>query len=280
MKVLYSPYTLRPRKKANRLSSMAPREGVLLKGVLKDKVLFADYFPHIALGDRSLDEFLPEFKFQNHEYDRKVFDLLLRDENFQRLKAKTFFNHQLWSPSDEIRAKVIKYKIQHNEDLSFLPLLRKGIRVRLDANGLFQRDEFLKYLKEIQDLSLIEYIEDPLSDQNWEGLPLPCAVDFIKGSPSSCVIYKPNCEFLPQNAEKIIYSSYLGGNLGKWHSYCELVQLGDLKETHGIVTDGFYEEEIPFLKGSFEQGFVADTTLGRKVYQECANREWKQLCSM
>ena len=61
MKVLYSLYNLTPKKKANRLSSMAKVQGVLLKGLLKDKVLFADYFPHTALGDRTVEEFLPEF---------------------------------------------------------------------------------------------------------------------------------------------------------------------------------------------------------------------------
>lgn len=280
MKVLYSLYTLTPKKKANRLSSMAKVQGVLLKGLLKDKILFADYFPHTALGDRSVEEFLPEFKFQEVEYDKKVFDLLLKDSEFQNLKAKKIFNHQLWSSSDEIKAPVIKYKIQHKEDLGFLPALRKGFRIRLDANGLFEKNELISYFKEIPDLSLIEYIEDPMKDQNWEGLPAPCAADFIKGSPSSFFIYKPNCEFLPETASDIIFSSYLGGNLGKWHSYCELVLKGDLKKTHGIVTDGFYEEEIPFLTGSYKDGFMADTVLGRKVYQECANREWKQLCSI
>lgn len=280
MKVLYSHYSLTPLKKANRLSSVEPKTGVLLKGVLGDKVLFADYFPHPLLGDRPLEQFLSEFKFQDHNYDRKVFDFLLKDSDLQRLTPKTFFNHQLWSKGDEVKSKVVKVKIQDEEDFSFLPLLEKKIRVRLDANGLFNKESFQKYLKAIPDISSIEYIEDPMKDSEWNGISLPCARDFITGSPYTHIIYKPNCEFYPKEETKIIFSSYLGGNLGRWHSYCELIQKGDLQEVHGIHTEGFYQEEVPLFQGSYETGFIADTQPVKKLYQMVANSNWKQLCLM
>jgi len=266
----------------NRLSSIGKTSGVILKAILKDKILFADYYPHLPLGDRPLDLFLSEFKYQEHIYDQKVFDLLLKDHTFQSLDFKTFLNHELWDGMKFPEALVVKYKLQGPDDQTFLPLLSKGVRVRLDLNGLFTREEYLSFLKKIPDayLPLIEYVEDPLKTTGWENLPLPSARDFISGTPFQFSIYKPNCEFKPNTDLPIIYSSYLGGNLGRWHAYCELINNGDLSLTHGIYTQGFYEEEILFFDGSYRNGFKPNHFLVKSVYHQCAQAQWKILCSM
>lgn len=282
MKVYFSPYTLTPVKRANRLSSLDQKHGVLIKGVLGDKVTFADYFPHLPLGDRSVDQFLQEFKFQNVEYDKKVFDLLLRDHGFQYLEPKKFTNHQLWTGTENLEADVIKYKMLHAMDTSYKIPLEMGLRLRLDGNALFNRRDYENFLISVPEKyhKQIDYIEDPLSEKDWSNLKVPSAMDFIDGSPYQYYIYKPNCEFRPKTDAKIIYSAYLGSNLGSWHTYCEMVETADLNLTHGIIGVGFYKEEKQFLTGSYKNGFIADEGIVKKIYQDTASREWKNLCSM
>lgn len=282
MKVFFSPYTLHPVKRLNRLSSMDPKKGVHLKAVLGDKIMFADYFPHLPLGDRTRDQFLDEFKFQKFEYDQKVFDLLLRDTDLQKFTPKKFFNHQLWTGSEELTGQVVKYKMLHDKDRSFLLPLEKGLRLRLDGNALFQRAEYEQFVKLIPSEfhKKIDYIEDPLVEKNWENLELPSARDFIEGSHFDYYIYKPNCEFKPKFDNKLIFSAYLGSDLGNWHTYCELIEFGDLTLTHGIIGTGFYQEENSFFIGSYKDGFSADLDIVHGIYKDLHQREWKLLCSM
>lgn len=282
MKIFISPYELTPKKRANRLSSLEKRPGVYLKGILKDKHLFADYFPHQALGDRPVEEFLEKFKFQQHEYDKKVFQLLLQDHEFQKPVNKIFSNHQLWSKDEEVLSTTLKYKLMDPDDRGFMPLLEKGKRLRIDGNGIFKRDSFNRFLKDIHEKhrTQIDYFEDPLSEKDWSNLGLSPARDFIDGAPFDYYIYKPNCEARPDTSAKVIYSAYMGGSLGNWHAISELLRDGDLKLTHGLITRGFYEEEVEIVKGSYTQGFTPDEGLVKKLYQDMAAKDWKLLCSM
>lgn len=282
MKVLYSHYTLTPIKRANRLSSLEKKQGVLVKGVLGNKVTFADYYPHIPLGDRPVELFLEEFKFQKVEYDQKVFDLLLKDHEFQNLKPKKVFAHQLWTGTENIESQTVKYKLLYAEDRSFMSLLEKGIRVRLDGNALFTRVEYERFVSEIpQNLhSLIDYLEDPLKEKDWSNLKLKSAQDFIEGSPIDYYIYKPNCEFKPKLDVPLVYSGYLGSSFGFWHTYCDLVQNGDVSVPHGLIARGFYEEEKDFYEGSYLAGFMPKAEVVRSMYQDASNLNWKTLCSI
>lgn len=282
MKIYYSPYILNPLKKANRLSSLDPKDGTYIKGVLNNTILFADYFPHPPLGDFSVDYFLSRFKFQEEEYHRKVFELLLSDKKFQNQKGKIFKNHQLWSGSTEIQSPLVKYKILSHMDRTFLSALQANIRVRLDGNGLFKKHEFLDFCRSIPNEfhHLIEYIEDPLSENDWSNLPVPSAMDYIEGSEFQFYIYKPNAEFKPQTDAQIIYSSYLGADLGRWHAYCELINHGDLSLTHGIHTPYFYQEQEDFFEGDFYTYFQSNEDKVKKMYKKVSETDWKFLCSM
>lgn len=283
MKVFYSVFDLTPIKRANRLSSLDKKSGVYLKAVLGDNTLFAEYFPHLPLGDRTYGQFLDEFKFQNVEYDQKVFDLLLKDAEFQKVKPKKFMNHQLWTGSEEIEASVLKYKMLHPQDRAFLEPLKKGLKLRIDFNALFTRAEYLKFLEGIPPelLKNIEYTEDPLSEKDWSDLTIPSAMDFIEGNPYQYYIYKPNCEFYPKKENiKVVYSSYLGADLGRWHSYAEMVSKDHVHSTQGIVSKDFYQEERFFYDGNYRDGFIANLDSVKKVYQDVAAGEWKSLCSM
>ncbi len=282
MKITYSTYQLTPRKRANRLSDLRPKSGVFIQGTLARKVLFADYFPHEALGDRSCDEFLDSFKFQTHGYDRRVFALLLKDGELQRSPLTLFRNHQLWTPSEAAEAPILKYKLQGPDDFSFLPLLERGLRLRLDANGCFERQSLSSFVRGLpkEALTLVDYIEDPTQDQDWSSLPLPSARDFLHGTPHSYYIFKPNREERPATEAKIVVSSYLGSDLGRWHAYGELLAHGDLADTHGIVTENFYDEELPLFRGNYRDGFTPDAATVRRLYRNLENRNWKVLCSM
>jgi hypothetical protein len=283
MKVSISPYLLTPLKKANRLSTPEQKGGVYLKGELNGKILFADYFPHEALGDRPVEEFLQTFRYQDYEYDQKVFHFLLKDHLFQDGESKLFKNHLLRQEKvGDVDSPVVKYKLHSHDDFGFHSALRTGAILRLDANGLFTRNEFEEFLQQVPKdlLKNIEYIEDPLADLDWKNLGLPVARDFIKGSPFDFLIYKPNASFLKPTDKKVIFSSYLGADLGRWHAASELFTQGDLRLTHGIITEGFYKEELPLFTGSYRDGLQADTSVVKKMYQSLSQRKWTLLCSM
>lgn len=295
MNIYYSIFNLYPKKKHHYQSTTHTQRGVFLKGVLNNKTYFAEYFPHLPLGDREVDIFLDKFKFQEVEYDQKVFHLLLQDVDFQSTiksniihhdEKKHFFNHSLMTQESHLtkvqELKVAKYKIQSPQDFQFITLLESGIRVRLDANGMFHRESFEKFYEKIPKslYQYIDYVEDPTHDQNWDHFPLPVASDFLEGSSYDFLIYKPNCRFKPENNIPAIYSSYLGHHLGKWHCYCELVNSADLSFYHGINPMGFYENEYSLFQGSHLRGFTINLKKVQMMYNELLSLEWKSLCSI
>jgi len=278
MHVFYNIYQLTPLKRANRLSSEKPQVGVHLKIRKRFTNHFADYFPHLPLGDGPVELFLDQFKFQENDYQKKILYFLLNEEGLRSQKIKNFKNHQLWDGASEILSSVVKYKLNDPQDLTFFKAIEKGIRVRLDANGLFKHEDFIDFTQQIPKkyLPFIEYLEDPINNSNWPSSPIPLAEDFIHGSPSSVIIHKPNARFFPVTEKKVIFSSYLGSDLGLWHSYLELIQKGDLGLFHGIVTKGFYQEE----RLRFDSSLGPIESDVRELYNDLENVQWKLLCSI
>jgi hypothetical protein len=282
MDIQYSQYELIPKKRANRLSSLEPKAGVYLRAQVEGIHVFADYFPHAVLGDKPVDFFLQTFKYQDVEYDKKVFHLLRKDHLYRQTPSTPFFNHQLWTGVESLKSPIVKYKILNPDETLFLEILRKGIRMRFDGNACFTRETLAAFMEAIpkEHLSLIDYIEDPLRSTDWANLPLKSARDFITGSPYAYLIHKPNAEFFPKESVPVIFSGYLGSELGFWHSYAELIELGSLKLTHGLIIEDFYEHQRPLFKGDYFRDFVPDMNAVRNMYQELHLREWKHLCSM
>jgi hypothetical protein len=278
MHVFYNIYQLTPLKRANRLSSVKPQIGVHLKIRKRFTNHFADYFPHLSLGDGPVELFLEKFKFQENDYQKKILYFLLNEEELRSQKIKNFKNHQLWDGSSEILSSVVKYKLNDPEDMNFYKAIQKGFRVRLDANGLFNPDNLQHFIKKIphEYLPFIEYLEDPMNEINWPSCSIPFAEDFIHGSPSAVIIHKPNARFFPVTEKKVIFSSYLGSDLGLWHSYLELIQKGDLGLFHGIVTKGFYQEE----RLRFDSSVAPIESDVRELYNDLENTQWKLLCSI
>jgi len=278
MKISYSNYQLTPKRKPNAREGLTRKSGVYLRGELRGQILFADYFPHEELGDESIDEFMENFRFQKTEYEKKVFHLLLKDQSFQSMKPQMFKNHALGKETT-LHAP-IKYKIQGHDDFGFIPYLEKRRTLRLDPNGIFSRMELDFFLKKIDPslLKKVEYIEDPTHDGKWEGLPLKVARDFFQGDSYDIVIHKPNARFHSEKEKKHIYSSYMGGALGNFHAYAELVTEGDLSLFHGIQTFGTYEEDRELFTGTDLLTPHQDNI--RKLYGDLMNRDWKSLGSI
>lgn len=281
MNVYYSTYKLRPLKKANRLSSLGVKDGVFLKIKMRWTDHFADYFPHQELGDLSVDEFLEKFKFQDQDYEKKIFHFLLDEEKLRSQTLRPFRNHDLWSGQVTI-SPVVKYKIHDEKDYSYLPLLDKGTIVRLDANGLFTSASLKHYFSQLPKklLPKIDYLEDPMKSKDWEVPQVPYARDFIEGDPYDVLIHKPNSRFLVKSEKRTIFSSYLGSDLGQWHAYCELLVAGNLNEYHGIVTPGLHECQRQLFKGSYHDTFIPSNDVVTAIYQDLHQREWKLLCSI
>jgi hypothetical protein len=282
MEIQYSSYTLRPKIRANRLSTLAPKSGVFLRTKQKDGYGHADYFPHAELGDSPIEKFLTEFKSQNNEYDRKLVEFIKKDFGYRSTLRRPFFNHQLWTGIETLKSPVIKYKMLKKDSELYLNLLNQGIRIRFDGNALFTRDELISFIQKIpkDKHHLIDYMEDPLLSLDWSNLPIPVAQDFIKGTPYDFCVHKPNSRFYPETQKPVIFSGYLGSDLGFWHAYCELMERGDLSLAHGLVVEDFFEDQKPLFKGEYDSLFVPDEEVVKEIYRNLESREWKILCSI
>lgn len=284
MKVYYKFYELSTLRASNRLTSSTALKGVHLRIDVRRDKSFADFFSHPSLGDLHIEEFLEKFKYQDDEMSKKTFHFLLNDvkTRYQQLQnLKTFKNHSLWhKDSKACDSEVFKYKLIGPDDFGFLSLLRNKKRVRLDANGLFSLKDFQIFSKEIDPdlLAHIEYIEDPTHEPWPKDSPIKLASDFILDPEHSIRIHKPNRSFIESTPKPMVFSSYMGGLLGQWHSYCELMEKGDLNLYHGIHVENFYHHEI-FSKTSHDTYAPLKTRI-KSVYEELVHSQWKTLCSI
>jgi hypothetical protein len=278
MKIFVHRFQLTPKIELNRLSSTSIREGVFLKSETEKGVGYCEYFPHPELGDESIDEFLKNFIFQKTLAQKKA--LYFLDPKWMDLSfIRRFFNHQFHHPGGALRSKYLKYKIRHQDDFGFVDLLKEKKIVRLDANGLFVQKAWTDFFSKIPNeyKQQIDYIEDPIGDGDWNNFSIPCAQDFIQGSPYEVKIYKPYREFFPVNEKRIIFSGNMGHGLSNYQSYLELVQFGDLKETHGLLTDSIYEETPQLFTGNYDEGFLPNLSEINNYLKEISSLSWTQL---
>jgi len=278
MKISFHRFKLRPKVELNYLSSTHIREGVFLKSESDKGIGYCEYFPHPELGDESVDEFLKTFTEQYTLAQKKA--LYLLDPKWIDLDVnKRFFNHQFFQKGDSPRAKIIKYKIRREDDFGFLELMKNKIIIRLDANGLFSQESWREFFTRIpQDfIHLIDYIEDPIDDGEWKNILLPCAQDFIQGSPSHVNIFKPYREFFPQMEKRIVFSGNMGHGLSNYQSYLELVHLGDLNDFHGILTNSLYQDSPDLFSGNYSEGFLPNKSELEAYLKDIASLNWTLL---
>ena len=278
MKISFHRFKLRPKVELNYLSSTHIREGVFLKSESDKGIGYSEYFPHPELGDESVDEFLKTFKEQNTLAQRKA--LYLLDPKWIDLRLnKLFFNHQFYQKGDLPCAKIIKYKIRREDDFGFLDLIKNKNIIRLDANGLFSQESWRDFFSRIPQefIRSIDYIEDPIDDGEWKNILLPCAQDFIQGSPSHVNIFKPYRDFFPQEDKRIVFSGNMGHGLSNYQSYLELVHSGDLNEFHGILTNSIYQDSPNLFLGNYTDGFSPNHSELESYIKEIASLNWTLL---
>lgn len=266
MKISYAKYNLHLLEKINAKTDMSVKEGMYLRIEKDGETYFSDYFPHIPLGDCSVDDVLKD-PYENAYFQNCLkLGLLIHEAN----AYKSFKNHHLNTLDG---GEVCKLKLKTKSDLEAIPkYLDKYNRLRLDANGSFSINELNDFFKTI-DTSKIEYIEDPSEELNWNDLCIPTACDFIKNKFASFFIIKPNRSIQPQRENQII-SSYMGSDLGRIMAYKYLMLMGDLELYHGIITPGLYKEQRDDL-------FLKDNSLNEvveeEIYQVLNELDWEDL---
>ena len=276
MHISHSRFELGPKVQLNRFSQKKALAGVYLRS----EEAYAEYFPHESLGDESVETFLKTFPNPENPFHAKILENLKRP--LPETPSLSFFNHQLWRPGQLVISPVVKYKLLHELDFDFFEVLEQNHRVRLDANGLFTVESFERFrekLKEV-DLSLIDYIEDPLSSRDWSSIGLVAAQDFVQGEPSSVKIYKPDRSVFPTTQSPVIFSGNMGTALSSLSAYDELIKHGNLKEFHGILTPGLYQDEDQLFFGNYAEGFAPDLQKVKAFYQTLHTRNWTSLCTI
>jgi hypothetical protein len=279
MEIYFSPYSLSPLVRSNHLTDLSPKKGVYLR-TDNPELEVADYFPHIGLGDQTLEMFLESFPNFEHPYHQSILRQLGSKKT--EIHPVPFLNHQFWQEGAKVEAPVVKYKIMHKDDLVPDEILKSTCRIRLDANGIFEGKEIFKFLSrmDIQQIARIDYIEDPSRLSSWSDIPIPTAKDFIENRHFQTLIYKPNRCFKDDLPSSTIFSGYMGSQLGVLHAYRELLARGDLTKYHGLLTPGIYAEERTLFCGDFQRGFIPDPKAIAHHLAEVHDQPWSHLCSL
>lgn len=274
MKWWYSPFELRPLKKLNNRSSLAPRSGLYLKN---SNGGVTEYVPWPEFGDQTVEGFLKNPDQQLWENLQRLAELPLLP------KPKPFLNHYLLTPSDQLLAdrQVVKIKLNKDYDEAIEMMEEAPVNTcRIDFNQALNLEEFITFLNSIsvELKQKIEYIEDPFKyDQGlWkEDYGVPLALDLAGDDEHFPLrVYKPMVQRRPRGAKKIIFSSYMGSWLGMWQTYLKLLDEGDLNLYHGIVTPGLYQDEmIPFVPAEGDY-FSPDLELVKIELERLLAREW------
>lgn len=223
-----------------------------------------------------------------------------------------FYNHLLVTPdklltdisnsdisNSEGSLQVFKVKLS-NDLVRELPLIKEildqGVRLRIDANSGLNYDQmnFIWNSFTDQQKLLIEYFEDPtvFHHETWtklRSLGIPIAIDRL---PSECfdfvngaecfdyIVHKPNRYKLPENNScPIIFSSYMGHDLGRIQCYYELMEQGDLQLIHGIDTPNIYLEQHDLFVLE-DQSLYPCLNSFDKVYRSLESLEWSFLCRL
>ncbi len=244
MELSYSRFILRPKQDLNHFSRLAHREGVFFKY----DSYYAEYTPWLEFGDLSVDHYLNHIRLT-----KKIPDLILKkfdlDKDKKNIRHDRFFNHGL----NNLSQKTCKLKI--NDFISKLKdsdLEEYSGSLRLDCNNFYTLEEFLQFYNSLSKklISKIEYFEDPCpyNDLNWgqlRDLSIPLAIDrnSFDDEHFDFEIYKPSIDFKPLTTKPVIYSSYMGSDLDRYHTYLELMSHGDLSLFHGVDTPNLFLDQ-------------------------------------
>lgn len=273
----YSLYTLAPLKRLNSQSTDENKQGLYLRLLSDEGAVdgYADYFPHVELGDLSVDEILSG---KRDGYFEKCLWFAKNAKALESAALKGFKNHLLSLPDDGPAAgRVIKMKVNGPEDFEKIKnALKTDASLRLDANACVSLEQWKTFFKGLSDeeLDKIEYVEDP-GVGDWRELPVASAKDFMESTYWNFEIYKANARFCDR-PEKAIFSSCMGSDLGRYHCYLELVNRGDLGLVHGIHTPGIYREQLDLFKER-DGLFYLNQEAVEKIFADLKERQWTTL---
>jgi len=267
VKVSFSQYSLTPKRPINAKENLNTKQGLYLKIVKGTKTYLSDYFPHVPLGDLSVDEVLKN-PFENDYFNNviKLAQLVEKDIDYH-----SFSNHGL---NTDNGSGVIKIKLIDPTSFELLDYLMRttDCRFRLDSNASFKIQQLNSLLKDF-DLSRIEYIEDPSRDSHWNNLLIASASDFIENAHAKFKILKPNRSFENTSQEAII-SSYMGSDLGRILTYKYLMLFGNLDLVHGVITPDIYDEQNQHL---FKPNHQLDDKTEQLIKDEILQGSWTAL---
>jgi hypothetical protein len=263
----YYVYTLSLLKPLNRFQNLGTRKGVIVKSGER----YADYHPWTEFGDLSIDAFLDQISNKNTP---KWFERQLNN-SIRPFELKSFKNH---GPESEVR----KLKILNAKDLDSIEFSSQ--KLRLDPNGGLKKYELSNWWNSLssKQRKMVEYIEDPCDakEQAWmelSELGIPLAGDRIKDLSHLCqfLIFKPNIEDMPV-FPKIIFSSYMGHDLGRILSYYDLIDRGDLSLVHGIDTPELFDEQTKLFE-SQDLVRIPQKENFAQVFRDLERLNWKHL---
>lgn len=271
----YSKYSLTPKVDLNRFSDKSlTREGVIFK--LNNQ--YFDYHPWLEFGDLAVDNYIEQVKSSGvTEIMSKSFDLWQAREKIPHM---AFLNHKL-----NALAAVSKIKyVSRAHFLDFLSQMDSNSRVRVDFNNMFTNTEVENLWASLtcEQRNKIDYFEDPCpKDETWRdleklGITIASDRNTKDGVGHSIDIFKPNVDLMKPSSRRQIFSSYMGHDLGRYICYLELMQSGDLTETHGIDTPSIYENQLDLFKGNDAELTVDQCSL-KKLEESLDEISWSSL---
>ena len=245
------------------------------------------------------------------------------NRNVDSINWSCFKNHKILTPNTLITSEsnntgVVKVKIGSDIDYEISRLkkiISCNLKVRLDANNGLDFKQVSKIWRTLSDneLGAIEYIEDPTpyDSDSWKKISenIPVALDRWPNSIldqsstidldndlindlKQCVdyvVFKPNIlsyDYLQKLklAKPVIFSSYMGHDLGRIHCYFELLEYGDLSLVHGIDTPGIYVDQLELFKPNFKKNtehyFTPVKENFELLYHNLERLNWSHLCQL
>lgn len=266
--ISFYKYELNPLKKANRFNKKI-RSGLLLRYEINNKIGYSDYFPWEELGDTSLDVVINDLLNSNKT---KLLNLLIKQAknfseiDFYKLSNFKFKNHVLVNDNQNCENKFVKIKVGTSlcdEIANIKRLIKLKNTLRIDANGLFDYGQMVEFWANFSDeeKKQIEYVEDPtpFDQSTWNRLKnknISLAIDRVPNwdqvdqNTIDFVVFKPNIldrDNLKLNCP-IIYSSYMGHDVGRIFALFDLFKNGDPNLYHGIDTPNLYKEQLDLFE--------------------------------
>lgn len=243
-----------------------------------DQKYFLNYHPWGEFGDISVTDFLENIR-KTSSLPFFMRDNLKQEVERNQIEHKPFLNHKFGSSNYKLPIKKIKFL--GSIDALLAEIKTSNEKLRIDFNLGLSCEEFLAFWssldKELKEK--IDFFEDPCEIRNQvknlKGIPIasdrfsyPCEIEKIK-------IFKPSIETKPEG-NNFIVSSYMGHDLGIYHTYLKLMRSGDLSKFHGVVTPPVYLGSKKLFKFDGLK-FTIDLKKISEVYKELNSIEWKTI---